>query len=360
METTSDLVVTDMTEATAAHGQYETVLRAEEPESGLYALIAVHDTTLGPAIGGSRMWAYETEDAALEDVCRLSLGMTLKCAMARVPFGGGKGVIVADPVEDKSDELLRAYGRFVDSFEGGFYTGEDVGISLDDVRVMQAETPYLVGTDKGGGDPGPMTAYGVLVGMRTAWMHATGKETLDGATVAVQGLGSVGWSVCTGLADAGAKLIVADLNESLMRRAAADFGAATAAPDAIYDVDADIFAPCALGAVLNDSTIERLRCTVVAGSANNQLAEARHGRMLAERGILYAPDYVINAGGLINVAMEAMPGGYDHHKAVEKTTAIAASLAEVFREADAEVPPSEVADAIAWRRVRETSADAQG
>jgi len=353
----TELAVTDMTEAAAAYGAYRSVHRAEDAESDLYALIAIHDTTLGPAIGGTRMWAYATEDDALEDVCRLALGMTLKCAMAQVPFGGGKGVIVGDPHEDKTEELLRAYGRFVESYEGGFFTGEDVGISLDDVRVMQTETGYLVGTDKGGGDPGPMTAYGVLVGMRTAWVHATGKETLEGATVAVQGLGSVGWSVCAGLADAGAKLYVADLDEDLLRRAHETFGAEPVEADAIYDVEADVFAPCALGAVINDDTIERLNVKVVAGSANNQLAEARHGRMLAERGILYAPDYVINAGGLINVALEAMPGGYDHNAAVAKATAIGATLGEIFAEADEDVPPNEVADAIAWRRIREHAAE---
>ena len=317
---------------------YERVEKAEDDATGLVAFIAVHDTTLGPALGGMRLWPYESEDAAVTDVLRLSRGMTFKSAIAQTGLGGGKSVILARR-EDKSPALLEAMGRFVERFDGTYITAEDVNVGVEDLRAVRRSTRYVCGLSReegGGGDPGPYTAYGCFLGLREAVRAATGNSSLEGRTVALQGAGSVGFALGRRLADAGARLVVADVNESNVERAVTQLGATQTAPDEIYDTDCDVFAPCALGGVLNGDTIPRLRCLVVAGAANNQLLdEERDPERLRERGILYAPDYVVNAGGIVNVGCELLPGGYDETVVLERLERIAEALREIFATATA-------------------------
>jgi leucine dehydrogenase len=337
---------------------HEEIVFCHDPESGLRAIIAIHNTRRGPAVGGCRMWPYASEDEALTDALRLSRGMTFKSALADLPFGGGKSVIVGDPHKDKTDTLLLAMAGFVDSLGGRYIIAEDVGITQDDAEVMQRRTAYVAGTRAGGaGDPSPSTAYGVYMGIRAAAAHRLGQESLKGIRVAVQGLGQVGTHLCRYLAKDGARLSVTDIDPAAVARAEAEFAAEAVAPEAIYDTPAEIFAPCALGAVINDETLPRLRTSIVAGSANNQLAEARHGAALAERNILYAPDYVINAGGVINISHEG--AAYRKDEAVKHVARIHDTLAEIFRRADAEkIPTSQAADALALERLNSVSAAA--
>ncbi|MBW3163297.1 amino acid dehydrogenase [Ferrimonas balearica] len=299
--------------------------------SGLKAIIAVHDTTLGPAVGGCRMWPYESEQDAINDVLRLSRGMTYKNALAGLEFGGGKSVIIGDPKSDKSEALFRAFGRFVDSLGGRYYSAEDVGITTADVMIAHQETPYMAGLEGKSGDPSPYTALGTFLGIKAAVKHQRGIDSLEGIKVAVQGLGHVGFHLCRHLHEAGAKLIVCDLSETQLERARTEFGAEVVALDEIYRQDVDVYAPCALGATINDTTIPQLKATIVAGCANNQLAEPRHGEVLKEKGILYAPDYVINAGGIINVSFER---DYNADKAEAKVRKIYDTLLTIFNEAD--------------------------
>ena len=271
--------------------------------SGYKSIIAIHDTTLGPAWGGTRLWDYQSEDEALRDVLRLARGMTRKASISEVDVGGGKAVIMARP-EQKTPALLRAHGRCVESFKGRFMTGEDVGIGVEDVEIMREETEHVAET-KGFGDPSPFTAHGVVSGMRACVKDVYGSVSLSGLKVAIQGLGHVGYNLAKELHREGAQLIVTDLREELTQRVSREFGARVVAPGEISSADCDIFAPCALGAVINDETISQLTCAIVAGAANNQLEDNRHGMLLYERGICYAPDYVINAGGLIVIYMES-------------------------------------------------------
>lgn len=331
---------------------HQLITRVVDRAAGLSALIAIHDRTLGPAIGGCRMWAYADENEALTDVLRLSRGMTFKCAMAGVPFGGGKSVIIGDAKKDKSEALFRAFGRAVDSFGGGYISGEDVGVSVEDMNWAAKETRSILGSGDRGGDPSPYTAHGVHVGLKAAIRHRLGRDTLDGVVVAVQGLGHVGRKLCISLAKEGARLIVTDIDPAASARVAAELGATTVAPEAIYNAAVDVFAPCALGAVINDQTLGRIKASVIAGAANNQLLESRHGALLRDRGILYAPDYVINGGGLIALALQAMPDGFTPERAYAETTRIGATLAEVFTRADDErAATSAIADRIAMERV---------
>src|SRR5690606_4340607 len=337
-----------------AFDEHEQVVFFFDRGSGLRAIIALHDTTLGPALGGCRMWPYATEADAITDVLRLSKGMTFKAAMADLPYGGGKTVIMGDPRTDKSEALFRALGRAVDSLGGRYYTGEDVGTSPQDMDWAGEETPYVLGRTRGGssGDPSPVTARGVWFGIRAAVRHKLQRNDLEGVRVAVQGLGHVGYNVARLLAQDGARLIVADLDQARVERAADELGAKVASVEAILSTECDVLAPCALGGVLNDDTIPRLACRIVAGAANNQLLEDRHGTELHRRGILYAPDYVINAGGLINIALELEPGGYDRARALGRVEAIGTTLAEVFeRSAQTGLPPHEVADRVARERI---------
>lgn len=328
---------------------HEAVIFHAEPESGLRAIIALHNTSRGPALGGCRMWPYESEDEAISDVLRLSRGMTYKSAIVELPYGGGKAVIIGDPHTKKTEALLRAMGRFVDSLNGRFFTGEDVGMTVADIDFLKQETNCARGSSEDSGDPSPATAYGVLHGIRAAVMHRFGRQSLADLKIAVQGMGSVGYQLCRHLADEGAHLLVADIVEEPVRRAVAEFGATAIAADGIHRAEADIYSPCALGAVIDDRTVPELGAKIVAGAANNQLAEARHGAALKARGILYAPDYVINAGGMIDVALAGL--GNDRQGAMRRIAGIYDTLVEIFQRADSENQPTDViADRMAEAR----------
>ncbi len=308
-----------------------------DKESGLKAIIAIHDTTLGPALGGTRMWSYDSEAAALRDVLRLSEGMTYKAAVAGLDLGGGKAVIIGDPARDKSEALFHSFGRFVNSLNGRYITAEDVGTNVEDMVQVRQETCFVTGlpASRGGsGDPSSVTALGVYRGMKACCWTVFGSDSLAGRRVAIQGLGKVGTALAKHLHQAGAKLLVADVNPKAVERVSRRLDVEPVAAERIYEVECDIFAPCALGAIINDKTIPKLRCAIVAGSANNQLAEARHGDELQRRGILYAPDYVINAGGLINVASEL--GAYDPPEAWSRAAAIYHTIHQIIELAKAE------------------------
>lgn len=310
---------------------YEQVVFCQDAASGLKAIIAIHDTTLGPALGGARMWTYATEENAIEDALRLARGMTYKNAAAGLNLGGGKTVIIGDPFTDKNEEMFRALGRFIQGLHGRYITAEDVGTTVTDMDLIHEETNYVTGispTFGSSGNPSPVTAFGVYRGMKAAAKEAFGTDMLDGRTVSVQGLGNVAYKLCEYLHNEGAKLIVTDINQAAIDRVVNDFGATAVAPDEIYMQDVDIFSPCALGAVLNDDTIPQLKAKVIAGSANNQLQESRHGDQLHELGIMYAPDYVINAGGVINVADELY--GYNQDRAMKRVEGIYDSIEKIF------------------------------
>jgi len=334
---------------------HEQVVFAADPESGLQAILAIHDTGRGPALGGCRMWRYRDDVEAVRDALRLSRGMTYKAAVADLALGGGKSVILAPEgaIADRG-ALFRALGQAVDRLGGRYIVAEDVGTSPDDMADVAEETAHVVGLapERGGrGDPSPITARGVFTGLKSAVAWRLGRDDLDGVTVAVQGLGHVGWHLCTCLKDAGARLIVADIDVARTERAREELGAVVMAPAAIVGAEADVFAPCALGAVIDDKSVPRLAAKVVAGAANNQLAENRHGAALKARGILYAPDYVINAGGLIHVAAERF--GHDAAWEEEKVAGIGRTLTEIFQTADREgLPTSTAADRVAEKRFR--------
>jgi leucine dehydrogenase len=334
--------------AAADFAEHEAVVFCRDAASGLRAIVAIHSTARGPALGGCRMWPYADDDAALADVLRLSRAMTLKAAMADLPFGGGKSVVLGDARRDKTGHLLAAFGRAVDGLGGRYIVAEDVGTTVEDMEALGRVTRHAAGTVSG--NPGPATAWGVFHGMRAAVRHRLKRDGLAGLTVAVQGLGSVGYALCGHLARAGARLVVADVDAAAIGRAVRDFGAAAAAPEAIFDAPAQVFAPCALGGALDADTVPRLRAVVVAGSANNQLATPEDAARLSARGILYAPDYVINAGGIINIAHERR--GYDRGRAFAHVARIHDTLAALFARAEAEgVTPAEAADRIAEERI---------
>lgn len=338
------------------HAGHEQVVFASDPASGLRAVIAIHDTRRGPALGGCRMWRYADEQEAVADALRLSRGMTYKSALAELPFGGGKAVVIGDPARDKSEALWRAFGVAVDRLAGRYITAEDVGTAVADLEIVRSVTPHVSGIAEGGaGDPSPATAFGVFMGIRAAVSRRLGADGLAGLRVAVQGLGHVGAGLAALLAEAGAKLIVADLDPARVEAAARRFGAHVVDPSRIHAEAAEVYAPCALGGVVNDATVGELQAPVLAGSANNQLAEPRHGVALAQRGILYAPDYAINAGGIINVAHESTRTGrpYDRQAAFAHVARIHDTLASIFDLAEAEdVPTSAAADMLAERRLR--------
>lgn len=332
---------------------HEQVVFCHEVEAGLNAIIAIHDTTAGPALGGTRMWPYKSTEEALVDVLRLSEGMTYKAAVAGLALGGGKAVIIGDPRTDKTEALLRAHGRFVNTLGGRYITAEDVGITVQDMEYVYMETEWVTGIQSkphGSGDPSPVTAYGVYHGIRASCLWRLGTSDLEGVRIAVQGAGAVGYYLCENLADEGAVLTVTDIDEAKVRRAEAELGATAVEPDEIYEVECDVFAPCALGAIINDATIPRFRCVIVAGAANNQLAEDRHGDILEKRGILFAPDYVINAGGLINVYGEI--AGYGLRRAKEKAAEIYDTLLSIYHIAEDEgIPTYKAADRLAQQRL---------
>ncbi|MGQ0676008.1 MAG: Glu/Leu/Phe/Val dehydrogenase dimerization domain-containing protein, partial [Rhodospirillales bacterium] len=306
---------------------HERVVYVNDAGAGLNAIIAIHSTALGPAFGGCRMWPYAGDAEALTDALRLSRGMTYKLAICGLPLGGGKSVILGDPKRAKTRDLLRAMGRAVESLGGRYIIADDVGTTLDDLAVMRAETRHTAAATAAAKAPLPVTAWGVFNALRAGARHAFGRDDLKGLTVAVQGLGHVGYPLCRFLHEQGARLAVSDLDAARVRRAAAEFGAVPVEAGAIYDAGAEIFAPCALGGVLNDATIPRLKARLVCGGANNQLAEGRHGAALAARGICYLPDYLANAGGAIDFHQESVddsPAAV--MKAVERIGAIAAGV----------------------------------
>jgi leucine dehydrogenase len=321
-----------------------------DPSIELRAIVAIHNLKRGPAIGGCRFISYADSNEALEDAMRLARGMTYKAAISGLAHGGGKAVIVRPPdlSEAQRAEIFAKFGAFVDDLGGRYITCEDSGTRVADMNVVHEHTDHVLGysTAAGGsGDPSPVTAFGVRRGIQAAVAHKLGRDDLDGLHIAVQGVGHVGYYLARELAELGARLTVTDIDEAAVTRCVDELGAERVAPESIFDVDCDVFAPCALGAVLDDDTIPRLSCDIVAGAANNQLAEERHGEVLRERGILYAPDYAINAGGLINVAQEFT--GYDEDAARKKTSAIYDTMLTIFeRAAREELPTAVVADRI--------------
>lgn len=312
---------------------HEQVVFFNDRKAGLKAIIAVHSTAAGAAIGGCRMWPYASEEEALNDVLRLSKGMTYKNISMGLDAGGAKAVIIGDPKKDKTPELLQAFGRCVERLGGLYWTGEDVGMSPTDMAEVRKETRYVLGLRETSGDPSPVTAFGVFRGIQACLREAFGDESFSGRTVAVQGAGNVGYHLLKRLHEAGARLYVTDIDSERVERAVAETGATAVEPDAIYDVECDVFAPCALGGTINHETINRLRCRIIAGSANNQLADDTIGDALKEKGILYAPDYVINGGGVINVYDELQPGGYNRERAMAKVATIYDLVANIFESA---------------------------
>jgi leucine dehydrogenase len=332
---------------------HEQVVFFDDKTSGLKAIVAIHSTALGPSCGGVRMHAYPSADAALTDVLRLSRGMTYKSAIADLPLGGGKAVILGDPAKDKNEARLAAFARAVEAMGGRYVTAMDVGMGPKDMPLIARGTKHIAGYDqpgRKGGDSGPLTALGVFMGLKAAVKHKLGADTTAGLTVAVQGLGKVGMTVAKRLHAEGAKLIVADVNADAVRRAVEAFGAREASPDTIVTTECDVLSPNALGAVLDDETTPRLKAKIVAGGANNQLARDVHGKMLAEMGVLYAPDYVINGGGIIRVAAQIYD--WDDASTEKRVLAIADTLAAIFERADAERRPTNlIADRMAEERI---------
>lgn len=331
---------------------HEQVAFFHDKNSGLKSIIGVHSTVLGPALGGCRMWKYADEAAAVRDVLRLSRGMTYKAAVAGLKLGGGKAVIIGDARTEKTPELLAAFGKAVQAMGGRYITAEDVGMSVKDIDHIRTYTDYAVGgsNEGGSGDPSVMTAFGVFQGMKAAIKHAGLGENLAGMKVAIQGVGNVGYHLCSYLSAAGAKLIITDIYPNQIERIEQEFGAEVVSPDQIYSVDCEIFAPCALGAILNARTIPQLNCKVVAGSANNQLETDADGQALQNRGIVYAPDYAINSGGLINVAAEL--DGYNHKLVVDKVSQVLNTIETILlRSKEQGILPHQAADAMAEQRL---------
>jgi len=383
-------------------GGFEQLVFCQDGETGLKAIVAIHDTTLGPALGGTRMWPYSSEEEAIVDVMRLARGMTYKAAVAGLSLGGGKAVIIGNPA-DKTETMLRAYGRFVDTLNGRYITAEDVGTCQWDMDVIHRETQHVTGCDParggggdpspftargglngryitaedvgtcqwdmdvihretqhvtgcdpargGGGDPSPFTARGVLNGIKAAVRKRYGIDSLAGLKVAVQGLGNVGYHLCRLLTGECAKLVVTDINSGVLQKAVGELGAEVATADAICESRCHVFAPCALGAVVNDETLEKFRCDIIAGAANNVLAEERHGDALRRRGILYVPDYVINAGGLINVADELY--GYQRQRVDQRVAQIYNTVLDVLTVSEKEgISTHRAADRQAAQRIK--------
>lgn len=329
--------------------QHEKITFFYDKETGLEAIIAIHNTNRGPAIGGCRLWPYADEQQAITDVLRLSLAMTYKAAMANLPFGGGKTVIIGDAHRDKSQALFRALGRFVEQLNGCYIIAEDVGTSIDDMAYVNETTSYVAGLPGESGDPSPFTALGIYESIRAAVSYRLGKSSLKGIKVAVQGLGHVGYNLCKVLAESGGELIVTDINPKLEERVAKEFKAIIVPPENIYSADVDVFSPCALGAIINDQTIPQLKCTIIAGSANNQLERHEHGEILAQKKILYAPDYVVNAGGLINISYEGP--SYDIEIVKRHVKGIHDTLLAVFHKAEElHISTSQAANLIAEER----------
>jgi leucine dehydrogenase len=342
---------TDVFEQMAVH-RHEQVSYWYDPTSGYRGIIAIHNTSLGPALGGTRFWHYVSDAEALNDVLRLSRGMTYKAAAAGLNLGGGKSVIIGDPSMDNAEReaVFRAHGRHVERLGGRYITAEDVNTSPSDMEWIYAETKHVVGLQGGSGDPSPVTAWGTYRATQACLKFLTGSDAVAGKTVAVQGVGHVGYYLCKLLHENGADLIVSDVDAERTRRVATEFAAKVVRPDAIYGVKADVFAPCALGAVVNDDTLKVLRAPIVCGAANNQLAEERHGDELNRRGVVYAPDYVANAGGLINVNAEIE--GWSLERSHKKAGEIYDTVLQVLGIArDEGIPSYRAGDQLAEERV---------
>ena len=331
---------------------YEQLILCQDKSTGLKAIIAIHDTTLGPALGGTRICEYESDEEAIEDALRLARGMTYKNAAAGLNLGGGKAVIIGDPRKIKSEALFRAFGRFVEGLNGRYITGEDMNATQEDASYINCETEYIVGLETGSGNPSPVTAYGVFIGIQAALNEVYGSDDLTGKTVAIQGLGAVGRRLAERLHEAGAKLYVTTRDKAKIDKAVAELGATAVSLDEIYGVECDVFSPCARGAIINDKTIEQFKCKIIAGAANNQLAESRHGDMLHEKGILYVPDYIINSGGVINIIDDISGREYNRENAMKNTARIYDSCKKVFEIAKRDnIPTHKAADIMAEERI---------
>lgn len=328
--------------------EYEQVASAVEGD--YHGLVAIHSTVLGPAVGGTRFWHYENEEAAVKDLLRLARGMTYKNALAGIPFGGGKSIILRHEKPIDREAIFRAHGRFVETFAGRYITAEDVATSPADMEFVRIETKHAAGLVGKSGDPSPVTARGVFRALQAAANHRWGSDSLNGRTVALQGCGNVGYHLAANLHKAGARLIVTDVDSSKVDRLGEEFQAIAAAPDEIFASRADVFAPCALGGVINDDTIPQFKVEIIAGGANNQLLEARHGDELTRLGILYAPDYAANAGGIINGCRELL--GWEPAQSAAKVDEIYDTVLNIFRTAEAEgIPTYKAADRLAERRL---------
>ncbi len=332
---------------------HEQVVFCHQKDVGLKAIIAIHNTVLGPSLGGLRMWAYKSEQEALNDVLRLSRGMTYKNAVAGLNLGGGKAVIIGDPTKDKSEALFRAFGRFVQSLGGRYITAEDVGIDVNDMEYVFRETEFVTGVHQvhgGSGDPSPFTAYGTLQGLMAAVNHKFGHEEVGKLSYAVQGVGHVGMEFVKLLREQGAKVFVTDINKAAVQRCVDEFGCEATGLDEIYDVDADVYSPAALGGTVNEQTLPRLKCKIICGPANNQLANDAIGDELGKRGILYAPDYAVNAGGVMNVSLEI--DGYNRERAMRMMRTIYYNVGRIFQIAERDnIPTYKAADRMAEERI---------
>ena len=333
---------------------YERVVCGTDETAGYHGIVVIHSTALGPAVGGTRFWSYKTEDDAVTDALRLARGMTYKNALAGLPAGGGKSIVMRDSKATDREQLFRTHGRLVNSFAGKYITAEDVGTSPSDMEYILKESSYVAGLQGRSGDPSPHTARGVFRAMQAAAKYKWGRDDLSGKTVSIQGCGHVGYFLSGELARVGAKLIVTDVDQAKVKRVVDDHKATAVPPEEIYSVAADVFAPCALGGVLNDQTIPQLKATLVVGAANNQLLESRHGDLLEQHGILYAPDYAANAGGVINGCCIEMLG-WDVPRTLAKTDAIYDTLLTIFALAErAKIPTYQAADRLAeelWKGV---------
>lgn len=333
---------------------HEQILFCNDNATGLRAIIAVHNTVLGPALGGTRMWNYNNEMEALNDVMRLSRGMTYKSSVAGLNLGGGKAVIIGDARKIKSEALLRRFGKFVNSLGGKYITAEDVAMTSRDMELIHMETDYVSGLPEnmgGSGDPSPVTAYGVYVSMKASANEVWGSDSLAGKKVLVQGIGHVGEVLVSHLTKEGAKVYINDISEERLKAVAAQYKAEVVAADKMFDLDIDVYAPCALGATVNDDTLARLKCKIICGAANNQLAdEQKHGKMVGEQGILYAPDFVVNAGGIINVYYELE--GYNRDRAMSHAEKIYGTTQSIIRLAKAEgIATYQAANRMAEQRI---------
>jgi leucine dehydrogenase len=350
----NELTKVDPVFGQASFNDHEQIVFCHDKDTGLKAIIGIHNTVLGPALGGTRMWKYANEWEALNDVLRLSRGMTYKSAISGLNLGGGKAVIIGDSKLDKTPELITRFGQFVNSLSGKYITAEDVGTTTADMDLIRDVTPHVTGisVERGGsGNPSPVTAYGVYMGMKAAAMHQFGSDKLAGKKVLVQGTGHVGETLIDYLTKEGALVQISDINQAKMEEVSAKYGATIYTGEDVYSADVDIYAPCALGATINDATIDKIRAKVIAGAANNQLAnEVVHGKILQEKGILYAPDFLINAGGIINVYAEIV--GYDSAEAMRRTENIYNTTLEIFSVAETQgITTQQAAMAIAQKRI---------